>query len=110
MTKIRGIITHSKEDNGLIWLSIHHKWIAIDKNIFHEHFENSLVEKYYKKHNKKIEKQIEKTKKEIKNHKKKGEELEAKSKEYHKLHLEKKKKKHMSVHELSGKHIIINIE
>jgi hypothetical protein len=109
MPEIKTEITHAKEEYGYIWLYVHHRWIAIDKHIFEHYFKDRLVEELYGHENRRIEKEIYNNEREMKRLRHEGKELEARSREYHIMHLKSQIKREVAVQDIAGKRIKLDL-
>lgn len=110
MSKISAKIEEVKDDQGYIFLKVHGLWMSVDKRLFEYFLQKHLVERLYGDEHKKLDREIKSVDKEMKKLKKKGHDLEYKSKHYHKQHLEGQKKDTVNLLDLIGKRIEFHIQ
>lgn len=108
MSKISAKIEEVTEDQGFVFLKVHGRWVSVDKRLFEYFLQKHLVEKLYGDEHKRIEKEIKKVEKDMRRLGK-DDELEKKSKHYHKQHLESQKKDRVDPKDLVGRKLEFHI-
>jgi hypothetical protein len=111
---VRGRVHYVKEDGGLIWFHIYswygRGWVSISKNIFDRGMKKRLIRVVYGSGNRRIERHIKILEKEAHRLRRRGKDVEARSKEHHIHALRLSIKKELHVHDLVGRKVTFRID
>jgi len=111
---VRGKVHYVKDEGGLVWFHIYswhgRGWVSISKNIFEHGMKKRLMREIYGSENNKLERHARYLEKEAKRLRRKGEDVEARSKEHHAHALKLRVKKDLHIHDLVGRKVTFRID
>ena len=111
---VRGRVHYVKEESGLVWFHLYswhgRGWVSISKNIFDRGMKKRLMKEIYGSENAKLERHIRILEKDARVLRRKGKDVDARSREHHANALKLRIKKDLRIHDLVGRKITFRMD